>query len=92
MTLAHLARLLLRPDCRHLLDQGATVIEAQAALILKQHAHIQMLQLEHHRDMRGLICGWLISIDQPEVDIRDDLAELDRELGHRIAALEEHVV
>lgn len=100
MTLMQLARYVLTPPrIQRLLDDtaaamqaGQTVMESQAALIVKQHDRIQRMQLDHFLDMHGLVSAWLINLESPEIDIRDDLSRLERDLGNRIAALEEHVV
>ena len=92
MTLATLARFLLTPtETRKLMKLAATVMESQADLILKQHDRLQRIELDHYQELRGLVAGWLISLESPEIDIRDDLAMLDRDLGDRIAILEEHL-
>jgi len=53
---------------------------------------INHLRLESLREQHGIIAGWLISLERPEVDLREELADLDARLGLQIAALEEHVV
>ena len=93
MTLATLARFLLTPsDTRRLLRKCAVVMESQADLILKQHDRLQRIELEHYHELRGLVSGWRISIETPEIDLRDDLERLDNDLADRIAAIEEHLV
>ena len=86
MTLiARLRRLTLTADLMLL-------VRAQSQLIADQQNEIRRLQLEHAREMRGLIGGWIVHIEAPEIDMRPELAELDRALAERAAALEEHVV
>lgn len=92
MTLATLARRLLAPEVRSLLNTSAVLIESQANLILRQHAQMQAMEVEHYRELRGMIGGWLLSMETPEIDVRDDLATLDRELADRISLIEEHLV
>lgn len=76
----------------NLLEQQQRLISAQQQLIEDQNQRLQRLHLEHLREMRGLVAGWLIHHEQPEVDLREDLAALDRTLDHQAAVLEEHVV
>lgn len=52
----------------------------------------RLLILEQAREMQGMYASWLISIEQPEIDMRETLAESVTELGHAIASLEEYVV
>ena len=75
-----------------LLADQMLLIRAQSQLIADQQQEIRRLQLEHAREMRGLIGGWIVHIEAPEIDMRPELAELDRALAERAAALEEHVV
>ena len=75
-----------------LLLRQAALIRAQRHLIDQQRDEIEHLHLEHAREMRGMVCAWLISIERPEVDLRDDLAEFDTKLSHTIAHLEEHIL
>jgi hypothetical protein len=83
-------RNLLRP--LRLLEQQAVLIERQNAFIQLQNRQIQQQQLEHARDLRGIVAAWLINLEQPEIDVRQDLAEFDTVLGHRIASIEEHIL
>ena len=100
MTLAELATFVFTPPKVKLLlkealaamKESEIVMESQAALVVRQHERIQQMQLDHFLDMHGLVASWLISIESPELDVRDDLVRLEQDLGHRIAALEEHVV
>jgi hypothetical protein len=75
-----------------LLEQQQALIMAQQALILDHQHELRRVHLEHVREMEGIVCGWLIHCDQPEIDIRHDLCQLSTTLAHRAAALEEHVL
>ena len=75
-----------------LLEQQQHLINAQQRLIEDQNQRLQRLHLEHLREMRGLVAGWLIHHEQPEIDLREDLVALDRCLDNQAAWLEEHVV
>ena len=53
---------------------------------------VQKTELEHLRMIQGMAAAWLISIEMPEKDIRDDLVTMERSLCFQIAALEEHIL
>lgn len=46
--------------------------------------------LELHREMRDLANAWRISMESPELDIRDDVSGIINVLSDKIAQLEEH--
>ena len=75
-----------------LLEQQNMLIQQQAALIEKLERELNTVRLDSLREQRGMIGAWLISIEQPEIDVRTELAQLDNALGNRIATLEEHIV
>jgi hypothetical protein len=68
------------------------LVRDQQKLIADQTRELRRAQLEHMREVQGLVSGWLIAIERPEVDMRPELVELERMLGTQIAVLEEHVV
>lgn len=70
----------------------AAIIEQQQQLIADQTHTIRRMTLDHARDMQGMVSGWLIHIERPEMDVRDALAEMEADLTRRIAVLEEYVV
>ena len=70
----------------------AGVIEQQERLIDDQTRELRRMTLNHARDMQGIVAGWLIHHEQPELDVRDALADFERDLSAQIAVLEEHVV
>ena len=86
MTLTHL----LFPY--RLLARQQRLIRYQARLIDRQQDEIHRAHLDYAREMQGLVCAWLLSIETPETDLRHELADLERTLGNRIAELEEHVI
>ncbi len=83
-------------DNARLADEQWQLIQAQRELIqsLKDtHAtETNALELEHNREMQGMICGWLISLEKPEVDMRETLVALEYALGDKIASIEEHLL
>lgn len=79
-------------DIHLFVQEQMVLIRNQSALIAYQDNEIRQLQLDHVREMRGLVGGWLLHLEQPEIDMRPELAQLDMELGHRAARLEEHVI
>jgi hypothetical protein len=89
ITLARLRRL-ARAD--KIMNQQQLLLEMHGQLILDQHQEIRALKLEHAREMRGLVSCWLINAETPEVDMREELAQLERALAHSAAVLEEHIL
>ena len=90
MTVVRIVRRLL--DTQRLLTQQQALIHAQNLLIDELQADNRRTRLQAIREMQGMVSGWLLSIEQPEIDVRHDLAELDLVLCHQIARLEEHVL
>ncbi len=80
---------------RNLIDVTAaqdSLIVAQRALICQMREQLDRQALSHVRELQGMTAAWLIHHESPEVDLRDDLAKLDRDLSVQIAKLEEHVL
>lgn len=82
-----------------LMYRALKVIRGQRTIIDFQDIRIQQLKdelaaahLEYNREIRALVCSWLISLEKPEIDMREDLVQLDTKLAYSIAELEEHVV
>lgn len=75
-----------------LINAQAQLIQAQQQIIASQEQQLHAVHLEHLRDMRGIVSAWLLNLEQPEIDLRHDLAELDQDLSRRAAILEEHVL
>ena len=69
-----------------------SLIRAQSKLIRDQQAEIQRLHLEYTKEIHGLACSWMLSLEQPEVDMRDSLFRMNVKLADQIATLEEHVL
>ena len=67
------------------------IARAQQQLLEDQRAEIQRLKLEHHREIQGIVSGWIINLESPEIDMRDELHLLLARLADHIAVLEEHV-
>ena len=68
------------------------LIRAQSKLIRDQQNEIRRLHLEHTKEIHGLACSWMLSLEQPEVDMRDTLFAMNTALADQIAKLEEHVL
>ena len=86
MTLTSLAvRLSILRDREQLIRHQSKLIR-----LLKEQRNVQ--QLNHTRELQGLVSAWLICLEKPELDMRDDLAALEQALGERVAVLEEHVL
>jgi hypothetical protein len=83
-------------DQKRLIHQQWNIIALAARKLLEQEENIQArinaIELEHYREMQGIICAWLINLETPELDVRGDLAALESNLGLQIAQLEEHVL
>ncbi len=80
---------------RNLIDVTAaqdSLIVAQRALICQMREQLDRQALSHVKELQGMTAAWLIHHESPEVDLRDDLAQLDRDLSVQIAKLEEHVL
>ena len=69
-----------------------SLIVAQRTLISQMREQLDRQALSHVRELQGMTAAWLIHHESPEVDLRDDLAALDRDLSVQIAKLEEHVL
>lgn len=77
-----------------LLRKAAATLEQQRDLLLEAGATItqwQDLALESQRSARDIAIAFRISMEKPEVDLRDDLDELIRSLSDSVAQLEEHL-
>lgn len=78
---------------------GYHVIGKQQKLIRDLVNEIERLEreknsliLESAREVQGMMCGWLLNLEQPELDVRDELIAAEADLGLKIAILEEHVL
>ena len=77
---------------KKLLRQQNDLLLEQAEIIEQQLEELRAIHLEYNREMQGLVAAWLINLECPELDVRHDLANLERAVGNRIAELEEHVL
>jgi hypothetical protein len=77
---------------QELLCQAARIIVSQQEDIEQLERERDSLKLEHMRTMQGMAAGWLIHIEKPEIDLRDEIAHLERTLAESIAVIEEHLV
>lgn len=50
----------------------------------------KQVALEGARALREIVEEWRISLEQPEIDLREDLETLLRDLSDNIAMMEEH--
>ena len=55
-------------------------------------SELQKTNMHLRRNALDLAVAWRISLEQPEVDIRDDLQTMIGELQDELARLEEHYV
>jgi len=68
---------------------------AQRDLIYQQTKEIEIYKqiiLVHQRTMLELAVGFRVALEKPEIDIRDELDEMIRDLSYGLAQTEEHVV
>jgi hypothetical protein len=75
-----------------LLCQACRIIIQQQEDIEELERGQNAIQLEHMRTMQGMAASWLINLETPEVDLRDEIAHLERTLAESIAVTEEHLV
>jgi hypothetical protein len=94
MTLTRRLRCLI--DTQRLLRQQSALLQARKELIealAAQREHeLRRTNLLFLYEMRAIAGGWLLSMEQPEVDIREDVVQMDATFADQIARLEEHVV
>jgi hypothetical protein len=70
-------------------------LRAYVDLLAKRDAEIADLQraaLAANRASLDLAVAWSVSLERPEIDIREDLDILIANLSDRVAKIEEHVV
>jgi ATP-dependent RNA circularization protein (DNA/RNA ligase family) len=78
---------LLCQASRIIIQQQEDIEELEA-----QQEDLNAVKLEHMRTMQGMAAGWLINLEKPELDMRDEIAHLERTLAESIAVIEEHLV
>lgn len=79
----------------HTIRMLRATLEAQSAVMDVYREGIALLQrqvLEERRERLALVNAWRISVEQPEVDLRDDLDLMIRSLADEVAQIEEQVV
>lgn len=75
--------------------RAALVVKLQRELISQKNAEIVVLQrclLECQRACLDLAIGFRVAVEKPEIDLRDELDAMIRDLSNQIAQIEEHVV
>ena len=75
--------------------RAVRVVTAQRDLIETKDKEIAVLRqiiLVHQRSLLELAIGFRVALEQPEVDIRDELDAMIQELSYGIAQTEEYVV
>lgn len=75
--------------------QMTQLMNQQSDLISLKDAEIEALKLAvlaNQQAYRDLAVTFRIALEKPEVDLRDDLDLLIRDLSDQVAALEEHFV
>jgi hypothetical protein len=75
-----------------LLEDQQILIRSLWRTISQQEDELRRLKLEHLRDKQGLVAGWLLHCETPEIDMRDELVALEQAFAHGVAKLEEHVL
>lgn len=78
-----------------LLLEAADILKKQSDLLkcaAKQIDEWQMLALNSQRSTRELAIAFRLAQESPEIDIRDNLDALIRDISDSIASLEEHLV
>jgi hypothetical protein len=81
---------------RYLLHRHSLkMTEWQALIIEAKDSEIRQLKLAGlamQQAQRDLVAAWRVSLEKPEIDIRDDLDVMLRNLSDQIAILEEQIV
>ena len=80
---------LFRADLAELQQQ---VIREQQKTITELRRLLEEKNLQYLKEMEGFCSAFLISIEQPEIDIRDELSSLLQAFSEHIAVMEEHVL
>ena len=91
----YILRMRLLVKAWHTIRMLRTTLEAQSAVMDVYREGIALLQrqvLEERRERLALVNAWRISVEQPEVDLRDDLDLMIRSLADEVAQIEEQVV
>jgi hypothetical protein len=75
-----------------LLVRATEIIVQQQQDIEELEGDIRSVKLEHMRQMQGMAAAWLINMERPEVDLREQIAKIERTFAESIAVIEEHIV
>ncbi len=78
---------------------GYGLIKTQQQTIRIQQQRIELLEqqlaeknLQYLREMEGFCAAFLLSLESPDIDIRDELSALLTAFSEHIAVTEEHVL
>lgn len=77
------------------LRERFNLLRGMYTLALWQDAQLtewKKLNLDHARSGRDMVLAWRVSLESPEVDIRDEVDALVTEWSDQVARLEEEVV
>lgn len=66
--------------------------EKRLILAVKQIDYWQRYALEECRKSQAIVTAWLVAMEMPEVDLRDDIQGLLRSIDDQIAVLSEEIV
>ena len=86
----YILRMRLLVKAWHTIRMLRTTLEAQSAVMDVYREGIALLQrqvLEERRERLALVNAWRISVEQPEVDLRDDLDMMIRSLADEVAQI-----
>lgn len=72
--------------------QALDLIAEQQRILQYQQEEMNRQRLAYIQEMHALVSAWILSIEQPEIDLRADLVELEATLGNQVAKIEEHVL
>lgn len=76
------------------LKRAALLVNMQRELIRRKDAEIADLQraaLATQMATRDIALAWRVSMDSPEIDLRDDVDEMISALSDTICQLQEHI-
>lgn len=80
---------------RRLFRRAATLLTLQSEMIRERDQLLRIYEaaiLHHQRAMLDLATAFRISMETPEIDLRDELDAMIRNLSDQVAQTEEHVV
>ena len=68
------------------------VIREQQDIIRSLRSQLEQKNLDYLKEMEGFCSAFLICLEQPEIDVRDELSALLTAFSEHIAVMEEHVL